>query len=137
LVRTAGAGSPSYPPKAALAYVDWSAQEIGIAAFLSKDPRLIETYLSPDPYLHFAKMTGLLREDAVRGTADVERLRDQVNILFLGTNYGMTLHGLVIRLGGNRELAARMWRMHHECYPVFWRWVQRRLASAVVVEIQW
>jgi hypothetical protein len=86
----------------ALAYIDWSAQEIGIAAFLSKDQRLIETYLSPDPYLYFAKMTGLLRQDAERGSIEVEVLRDKVKILFLGTNYGMTLYGLVLRLGGER-----------------------------------
>ena len=73
---------------------------------MSKDQRLIETYLSPDPYLYFAKMTGLLRQDAVRGSVEVEVLRDRVKIRFLGTNYGMTLHGLVLRLGGDRELAA-------------------------------
>jgi DNA polymerase I len=118
------------PEGSALAYVDWSAQEIGITAFLSQDPRLIETYLSPDPYLYFAKMAGLLREDAVRGPDAVERLRDQVKILFLGTNYGMSLYGLILRLGGNRELARRMWRVHHEAYPTFWRWVQRTLDLA-------
>jgi len=119
------------PPEGhALAYVDWSAQEIGIAAFLSKDSRLIATYLSPDPYLYFAKMTGLLEAAAERGSAEVELLRDKVKILFLGTNYGMTLRGLVLRLGGDRELAVKMWRQHHECYPDFWRWVQRNLDRA-------
>jgi DNA polymerase I len=118
------------PEGSALAYIDWSAQEIGITAFLSGDPRLIETYLSPDPYLYFAKMIGLLCEDAERGPDDVERLRDQIKILFLGTNYGMTLYGLTLRLGGDRELARKMWRMHHEAYPVFWRWVQRSLDRA-------
>jgi DNA polymerase-1 len=118
------------PEGSALAYIDWSAQEIGIAALLSKDPRLIETYLSPDPYLYFAKMTGLLCEDAKRGSVEVEVLRDKVKILFLGTNYGMTLYGLVLRLGGDRERATKMWRMHHQCYPVFWRWVQRSLDRA-------
>ena len=97
------------PEGSALAYIDWSAQEIGIAGFLSKDQRLIETYLSPDPYLYFAKMTGLLYADAERGSAQVEIVRDKVKILFLGTNYGMTLYGLTLRLGGDRELASKMW----------------------------
>jgi DNA polymerase-1 len=118
------------PIGSALCYVDWSAQEIGITAFLSKDPRMIETYLAPDPYLYFAKMIGLLRQDAERGPDDVERLRDKIKILFLGTNYGMTLWGLTMRLGGDRELAKRLWRAHHECYPVFWHWVQRVLNRA-------
>jgi DNA polymerase-1 len=118
------------PEGSALAYVDWSAQEIGITAFLSQDPRLIETYLSPDPYLYFAKMAGLLPEDVVRGPDDVERLRDKVKILFLGTNYGMTLFGLILRLGGDRELGRKMWKVHHEAYSVFWSWLQRALDLA-------
>jgi DNA polymerase-1 len=118
------------PEGTAIAYVDWSAQEIGISAYLSRDPRLIETYLSPDPYLYFAKMVGLLRQDAERGADDVETMRDKVKIMFLGTNYGMTLYGLVLRLGGDRELATKMWHIHHQCYPDFWRWVQRSLDRA-------
>jgi DNA polymerase I len=119
------------PPEGrALAYVDWSAQEIGIAAFLSKDPRLIATYLSAGPYLYFAKMIGLLHPDAQRGPDEVEALRDKVKVLFLGVGYGMSLSGLVRRLGGDHELANRIWKAHHECYPVFWRWVKRYLDHA-------
>jgi DNA polymerase-1 len=118
------------PEGSAFAYIDWSAQEIGIAAFLSGDQRLIATYRSDDPYLYFAKMTGLLSEDAVRGSDEVESMRAVVKILFLGMNYGMSLRGLTWRLGGNRELAVKMWRAHHEAYPVFWRWSDRYLDHA-------
>lgn len=38
-----------------LAYIDWSQQEFGIAAALSKDSAMIAAYLSGDPYLKFAK----------------------------------------------------------------------------------
>jgi DNA polymerase-1 len=115
------------PGGSALAYVDWSAQEIGIAAFLSGDNNLLQTYLARDPYLHFGKLTGSLPEDAERGSVAVEQLRDKIKILFLGMGYGMGLRGLVWRLGGDRTLAERMWQLHHQLYAVFWRWVQRTL----------
>jgi hypothetical protein len=41
-------------PGMAIAYIDWSQQEFGIAAALSKDPHMKEAYLSGDPYLAFA-----------------------------------------------------------------------------------
>jgi DNA polymerase-1 len=43
------------PPGYALAYIDWSQQEFGIAAALSDDPNMIEAYKTGDPYLAFAK----------------------------------------------------------------------------------
>ena len=45
-------------PGRAVAYVDWSQQELGIAAALSGDPRMLEAYRSGDFYLTFAKMAG-------------------------------------------------------------------------------
>ena len=40
-------------PSHALAYIDWSQQEFGIAAALSGDTRMQEAYASGDPYLTF------------------------------------------------------------------------------------
>lgn len=42
-----------------LAYVDWKSQEIGIAAALSGDGKMIDSYMSGDPYLAFAVQAGL------------------------------------------------------------------------------
>lgn len=39
------------PPGHGLAYIDWSSQEVGIAAALSGDPLLMDGYRSGDPYL--------------------------------------------------------------------------------------
>ena len=41
-------------PGTAIAYIDWKAQEIGIAAALSGDAKLAAAVLSGDPYLAFA-----------------------------------------------------------------------------------
>ena len=47
-----------------LAYVDWSQQELGIAAALSGDPALLAAYTSGDPYLAFAIHAGVAPPDA-------------------------------------------------------------------------
>ena len=55
-------------PGMALAYVDFSSQEMGIAAALSGDPALLEAYRSGDVYLSFAKQAGLAPPDATKAT---------------------------------------------------------------------
>ena len=46
------------PPGYGVAYVDWSQQEFGIAAALSKDGNMIAAYMSGDPYLAFGNKPG-------------------------------------------------------------------------------
>jgi DNA polymerase-1 len=55
-------------PRVAVAYIDWSAQEIGIAAALSGDHFLIDSIASGDPYMHFAVLAGLAPEGADKKT---------------------------------------------------------------------
>ena len=50
----------------AVAYVDWSQQEFGIAAALSGDGAMMEAYSSGDPYLTFAKQAGAVPADATK-----------------------------------------------------------------------
>ena len=55
------------PPEGyGLAFLDWAAQEIGIAAALSGDERMIKDYSTGDPYLAFAKAARLVPEDATK-----------------------------------------------------------------------
>ena len=51
-----------------LAYVDYAQQELFIAAVLSNDPNMIEAHTSGDPYLAFAKLAGVVPEDATKET---------------------------------------------------------------------
>src|SRR4029078_4664047 len=55
------------PPGYGIAYIDWQQQEFGIAAALSRDPRMMEAYRSGDPYLAFAKQAGAAPVAAQRG----------------------------------------------------------------------
>jgi hypothetical protein len=52
-------------PGMALAYIDWSGQEFGIAAYLSGDVNMMAAYESGDPHLYFAKLAGLVPQDAI------------------------------------------------------------------------
>lgn len=81
----------------ALAYIDWSSQEIAIAAALSGDELLMEAYRKGDPYLEFAKQAKLVPADA---TAQSHRItRDRCKEVVLGVNYGMGTATMAQRAG--------------------------------------
>ena len=111
-----------------LAYIDWKSQEIGIAAALSGDGKMIDSYMSGDPYLAFAVQAGLAPADATKDTHPVER--QHCKALVLGVNYGLGPDSLAAQLeiipGEARVLMVR----HRETYPRYWQWVDQILATA-------
>jgi hypothetical protein len=110
------------PEGVAVAYIDWEAQEIAIAAALSRDENLKGSYLSGDPYLDFAKSVGLVPPDATKKTH--WRVREACKVLMLGVNYGMSEIGLAARLKGLDSLldAADLLLRHKRHYSVYWAW---------------
>jgi DNA polymerase I len=97
------------PPGHGVAYVDWSQQEIGIAAALSGDPALIEAYQTGDVYLAFAKQAGA-------GAGQRELFKQ----CMLAVQYGQGETGLAQRIGQPRAVARDLLRRHHETYCKFW-----------------
>jgi DNA polymerase I len=69
-------------PGKALAYVDFAAQEVGIAAALSGDQAMLEAVRSGDPYLGLAKQAGRAPADATKDTYGP--LRDVFKVVVLG-----------------------------------------------------
>ncbi len=110
------------PPGHGLAYVDWSSQEVGIAAALSGDPMLIEAYRTGDPYLAFAKQIGAVPADATK--ASHKSVRDQYKAVVLGVNYGMGEQTLADRIERPVVEARNLLRRHRETYRTFWRWAE-------------
>src|SRR5271167_4018738 len=53
-------------PGRAVAYIDWSCQEVWIAAYLSNDPAMLAAVESGDPYISFAIMAGLAPPGATK-----------------------------------------------------------------------
>jgi hypothetical protein len=81
----------------AIAEIDYSAQEIAIAAALSGDPELIKAVESSDPYIAFAVRAGLAPVGATK--ASHPELRRICKIAVLGINYGMGARSLAAGTG--------------------------------------
>jgi DNA polymerase family A len=107
-------------PGMGLAYVDWSQQEFGIAAALSKDPAMREAYVSGDPYLTFAKQAGVAPADATSQSHGA--VRELFKACALAVQYGMGHAALAQQTGRLPAEARELLRLHHRTYREFWRW---------------
>jgi DNA polymerase family A len=118
------------PPGYAVAYIDWSQQEFGIAAALSHDPKMMNAYRSGDPYLAFAKQAGAVPLDATKQSHKEQR--DQFKACVLAVQYGMGAASLALRIGQPPIRARELLRLHRETYREFWRWSDPLLNYAML-----
>jgi DNA polymerase-1 len=118
------------PPGQALAYVDWSSQEFGIAAALSGDQRMLEAYVSGDPYLSFARQTGAASPDATKQSH--KAIREQYKAVVLGVGYGMEAQTLAERIGISELEARELLLKHRMTYPRFWHWSNSGVDAAML-----
>ncbi len=109
-------------------YADWSAQEIAIGACLSNDQALQNAYLSGDVYLSFAKMAGLVPQDATPQSH--KAIRDKCKAIVLGTNYGMGFQSLANRLGIQPSEAKFLMDKHRETFLRYWEWAEAHRMGA-------
>jgi hypothetical protein len=118
-------------PGWAVAYVDWSQQEFGIAAALSGDAAMMEAYRSGDPYLTFGKQAGRIPLDGTKRTHGAER--DLFKTCVLGVQYGMADEALARRIGKPPVYARELLRLHKLAYPQFWGWSDAAEAHAMIL----
>jgi hypothetical protein len=107
-------------PGTGVAYIDWSQQELAIAAALSGDRKMQDAYQSGDFYLTFAKMAGAVPADATKDTHAAER--EQFKTVALGVLYGLSAEGLARKLNVPPVRGRDLLRMHKETFRQFWRW---------------
>jgi hypothetical protein len=107
-------------PGWAIAYCDWSAQELGIAAYLSGDLEMQTAYRSGDPYLWLAKKAGAVPADATKKTHATDR--DRFKVVSLGVLYGLSGDGLARKLGLPLCHGHELLRMHQRIFRRFWEW---------------
>jgi hypothetical protein len=107
----------------AIAYLDFSAEEVCILAALSDDPNLQADCLTGDPYVAFAVRAGMAPPGTTKAT-DTAGVRDIVKVLFLSLNYGRTVVGLAEELGWPLWKARDLVNRHRRAYPVAHRWLQ-------------
>jgi hypothetical protein len=117
-------------PGRAVAYVDWSQQEFGIAAALSHDGAMMAAYTSGDPYLTFAKQAVAVPADATKNSHPRER--GQFKVCALAVQYGMGAESLARSLDQPPAYARELLQLHRQTYPVFWRWSEAAVNHAML-----
>jgi DNA polymerase I len=114
----------------AVAYVDWSSQEVWIAAYLSKDPAMLAACESGDPYLGFAVQAGLAPKGATEQSHS--QIRDRCKAVVLGVNYGMGPRTLASRIGLSIAEAQNLISRMERTFPVYTEWVQQVIGAGIM-----
>ena len=107
-------------PGEAFLYLDYSAQEHAIAAYLSGDAALIADYAAGDPYIAMAVRIGLVPAGASK--ASHPRERAICKILTLGLLYDMSPQGFCGQLGCSLVWAEFLHRKLHKAYAGYFAW---------------
>jgi len=128
------------PPSWGVAALDWTAQEIGIAAGLSGDPALIADFQFGDPHMRFAIRAGLAPAWATKRSHGP--VRDAVKPISLGVNYGMSKYGAAAATGKSLQWAADALASYRHAYPVHIQWqhdvvVQAQFDQRIVSPLGW
>jgi hypothetical protein len=112
----------------AIAYIDYSAQEIGIAAALSGDSQMWADYASGDPHMDFAIRANLAPAGATKATH--REARTTAKMVNLGLQYGQGVAGIAQRLKISEAKAGALKFAHQRSFPSFWSFIDRTLAAA-------
>ena len=112
-----------------LAYIDWNQQEFGIAAALSNDAKMIDAYLSGDPYLQFAIRSGSLPSDATKETHPEGRNRYKQAVLAI--QYGIGPKSLSSLLNSSESEAERIISQFYACYKSYANWCFHQINQAL------
>jgi DNA polymerase-1 len=114
----------------AIAYLDFSSQEIAIAAALSGDDALWSAYESGDPYMQFAIDAGQAPAGATKATH--KAVRDRCKAIVLGVQYGMGAESMAMGAGMSVIEAQQLLLLHRETYRVFWAWAEENVNRALL-----
>lgn len=103
-----------------LCYTDYKAQEIGIAAALSKDAEMWSMYSSPDPHVWLPIRLGVAPPEATKKTHAA--IRSVYKVLNLATLYGQGPESIADRLGVELDEALALLRQHKELFCRYHSW---------------
>jgi hypothetical protein len=126
------------PLESIMFYLDWRAQEVGVAAAHSGDETLKADYAG-DIYHALTRLCGLTDDpDPIHWKKFNRPMRDRMKPLQLGINYGMGVPSLARGLDRHPLIASEIIGRHKRRYPRFWQWrsdmvqdalLQRRMES--------
>jgi hypothetical protein len=104
----------------AVANLDYSAEEFGIAAYRSNDTAMRNDYLSDDPYIALAHRAGAVPAGATKESH--REIRDQFKTVALGVLYGIGDFTLGTKLNISPAHAHALLDMHRKAYKRYWEW---------------
>lgn len=114
----------------AIAYIDWSQQEFGIAAKLSNDENMMAAYKSGDPYMAFAIQAGAAPEGATKKTHG--NIRKLYKECILAVQYSMGEQSLAEKINSSISEARALLELHKKTYKTFWKWSDSTLDFAKI-----
>jgi len=114
----------------AIAYIDYSQEEIGIAAALSKDENLLKAFETGDCYVEFAKETGAIPQNGTKKTHPDERTKHKTAMLAI--HYGQGYHSLAEDLGILKAEALNIINTHKLTYHTYWKWVNNFMNAGML-----
>ncbi len=117
-------------PGIALAYVDYSQQELAIAAFLSGDLAMQRAYLSGDFYIGFAIEAGVAPKGATKQSH--AGIREAFKSVSLGVLYGMGPGLLAQKIGKSVHDAREQLELHRRTFKTYWAWSSRITDTAAL-----
>jgi hypothetical protein len=88
---------PKPEPGKALAYLDFRAQEFGIAAWYSRDDKMLAAYVEGDPHTALARQAGAITDATLREHR--KKIRGYYKAVNFGAMYGMGTKSLARRIG--------------------------------------
>ena len=122
-----------FPPDTVGVYLDWRTQEVGIAAALSRDQKLIDAYKAGDVYHALAVTCGFTDDpDPQRWKKNNTDMRNRMKRLQLAINYGMGVPSLAKGLNSHPLIASGIIETHRRKYPRFWKWRDEMVHDAML-----
>ena len=112
--------------------LDYKAQEIEIAATLSKDPQMMIDYATGDPYLAMGKLARRIPPDGTKESHG--EIRNRFKALSLGITYMMGLETRARRSKGSLTEAGSLMSFHKQKYRTFWRWIESEVSGALLTK---
>jgi len=126
-------------PNHCIISIDWCQQEIGIAAALSNDNKLIDIYDAPDGdvYLTLAKMAGFAPPSATKKTHP--EIRQLFKTMQIGLGYGKAVWSLtkdIKQLSNSMTFsdaynkAQQIHHWHKTTFTGYWQWTENTINQA-------
>jgi DNA polymerase I-like protein with 3'-5' exonuclease and polymerase domains len=116
-----------------MVYLDWKAQEIGIAAALAHDQALMQAYRDGDVYYAFARAAGLTDDPDQQHWKDNNKTqRQRMKALQLAIGYGMGVPSLAKGINQHPLIASGLIEWHRRLYPAFWEWREDQVQRAML-----